>query len=299
MDLLKYLPEYPKGNVINCNNLQSLYVYNGFTLTDQIRCGIFLTSNDFNRPDLAQDKLSITFRPKVAIDIDQSSQFNVWKNYGGIISCFSADDSLSRVWPAFGYTGGAFEYIYECKDCEQKLTIQTKAARRGYPTGGLKDFFHGKSVRLQNFNLTSSKEMIEFLKNLYPTFEQNEDNDKIGQYEGKRKVIKLQEHGFSTAILGRLPTDLNISISLGIRDISPFSVCNLWVYLWIDDYINKKRDVYGPIQKSWLIGWGTSGSPSWPPHATSIAKKANTLLGNALQLYQQGTLVVRQNLVLP
>ena len=299
MDLLKYLPEPSIGNTIKCSNLQSLYFFNGFTLTDQIQCGIFLTSNDFLRPDLAQDKLSISFRPRVEVEIDQSSPFNVWRNYGGIISSTGADDLYSRVWPAFGYTGGAHEYIYECKKCGQNQGKRFNRTRREYHTGGLSDFFYGQSVRLQNLNLTPLIVKDEILLKLYPAFKGIEQNDKIGSYEGQKKIIKFQENGFTLAILGKLPSDLNISISLGVRDLSQYSVCNLWASLWIDNYASRIREVYGPTQKSWLYRWRSTRNPRQPPFTANISNIANTLLRNTLEQFIQGTLLVRSGLIPP
>lgn len=299
MDLLKYLPEHSNGNTIKCNNLQSLYVFQGFTLTDKIPCGIFLTSNDFFRPDLAQDKLSISFRPKVEVEIASDPPFNVWRNYGGIIRSSGSDDQYSRVWPAFGYTGGAYEYVYECRIFNQNQGRQIVGKRREYHTGGLKDFFYGQTVRLQNCGLTQTTVIQDFLKNLSSVFGQYELNEQFGIYGENTKIIKLQENGLILAILAKNKRNLNISISLGVRDLSQYSVCNLWIYFWIDDYANRRRDVYGPVQKSWLFRWRSQRTQRQPPFTVSISKVTNTLLRDALKQFQRGTLVIRRNLILP
>jgi hypothetical protein len=307
MKLYKYLLKKPNKNLIKCSNLQSVYIFKGFTLTDSIPCGIFLASNNFNRSDLAQGKLSVTYRPKYKSTIDTTNKLNIKGNYGIKLSSDDPDDNYSRVWPAFGYTGGGFEYIYDCeKECDFS-GIKTIGVPIEYPTGGLKDFFYGKSARFMPIGQKAIQEFInKLINNVYEATP--EEKMKINFKEDKERVnvVKIEENVFEFASI-KLGNSggpaLNFSLSLGTKDFQSFSpvysVCNLWATLWEDDFQKKERTVYGPISRSWIYVWHNYKVNNTLNQFISLAGVGSTLTKDIIHMYHQNNLVTRKGLVLP
>ena len=300
MNLSKYTLESPKRNCIPCKEINSIYFYDGYRVTDYINCGIFLTSDIFNRPDLAQDKLAITYRPRFRVPIDVSNSLSLITNLGVSTNSSLPDFDHSRVWPAFGHTGGAHEYVYKCLEECGTHGLNTHGVVIEYPTGGLRNFFYGDSSRIliPPAAGTAIDQYLQSTYNFLSTIrglEGIEDNRR----ESKRTVaLKVTEDGIAVAYVSKMLDAINLSLSLGIKALGQYNVYNMWAYLWSDDYRRNQRVVYGPVCRSWLSKGNVTIFMSGT-HRISFEKIGETLIRRLLEEYGINALVARGGLILP
>lgn len=97
---------------------------------EELTNGTFLTPNTFDlkQPELAQTYLAITYTPKFENTFALNQGRVDLKNTDGELIC-------TRIWPAFGYPGGAYEIILAqgtLKNVSLKL----------FPNGGKPDKYH-------------------------------------------------------------------------------------------------------------------------------------------------------------
>ncbi len=306
MKLYNYSLNKHLNNCIKCSNLQSLYSFQGYSIKNTISCGIFLTSNNFKRSDLAQEKLSITYRPKYRSSIQNTLPINLYKNYGSKLTDHNQDDNYSRVWPAFGYTGGAFEYLYDCYNNCSNSGLKTNNSIE-YPTGGLTDFFYGKDVRIirsiQNFFRSSKNLGVPKINKIFDVVEDEKIRKDFTDNEGRENVIKISESGLVFVSINIKRQGPNLSLSLGTRDFpmnnSVYTVCNLWATLWEDDFNNFERTVYGPIFRSWTYDWHNfKASSSFNP-LISVFGMGRVMINKIVNMRNNNKIVTRVGLVLP
>lgn len=202
-----------------------------FTVDGQIifKRGIFLTTSFFNSPQDAQKYLSITYRPSYLYKWERSVCNQLMENpLYEFKNIYGRKNSASRIWPAFGKSGGGCEIIVTKGQliCPEAQSLE----------GGGRD----------EFSMDSYKSDIIFCSRLveeaYVWF-----RGKKGHDEKTRKTIRgkiFDGFGFILKWIGS-ETRMRYAISCAYKEENNVTSLRFWGYIWKD--VENRRYLLPPI----------------------------------------------------
>lgn len=140
MILHKYSLSQPKST-LTLHQQNSLLNFWGKQLKKGIQI-LYTTSELFTDSNQARQKLSISYYPKYDTRFDTASitNFECINNLGKIIDLKTDGKKFTRIWPAFGKTGGSFEFLIT-----KPSQIKINKSHQLY-NGGAIDLWHQDSV---------------------------------------------------------------------------------------------------------------------------------------------------------
>ena len=236
--------------------------------------GVFyLTSTVLCESNYAQDKLAITYSPTNAFLFLPDGTDTFLNNLGQSVS-LSSKNALLRSWPAYGYSGGAFEILLQCKE---NSTINLQPAWE-LINGGRTDTFIMDFVSLPLVNLQILMfHIIQAFSEVYATMELGplDDDDVMVKLQSEQLIIKFR--------LKRV--DVSLSISYFILDHSE-AVVRVTAIAWHDDLRANVREILAENTDYFVL----PKTPCKKDIGKNIAKSTQgyILLKNAIDAVMRG-----------
>ena len=202
------------------------------------REGSYVTPDRFCSNFFSRYKLSITYVPNFRYELNMNTLQRLFKSnkltlldnkQQEINSIYALDlEALERVWPSFGYYGGARE-VFLCFDTNSKIDLKLD---HQFPIPGNLDFYHSDDDETISFDLDY---LIAGITNLYQS--QNESLFGDG-------IVQLKKTGKNVSINFTNYNKINITASIAYNDVTPSTHIKCWLNAWQDDLTLKKRNVY-------------------------------------------------------
>ena len=203
------------------------------------RKGSYVTPNRFSGNYTTQFKLSITSSPnfrykldyECLLNLNQEEKLKFLDNNQADLGPLPEINSKSfpRVWPSFGYFGGAREVFVEFDESSQlKLSRSYK-----FKIPGRRDFYRSDD---------DEEVKSELIRNIQTNirFFLGQQDIQNGNVSGKIK----QSEGIAINIEGYLNCNVNITASIAYKDLHNDSFVKCWLTVWNDDSEKWIRNVY-------------------------------------------------------
>jgi hypothetical protein len=208
------------------------------------RSGSYVTPYPLGGNFSAQYKLSISYSPNFRYKLDSTEMLTLEKsgrlelldnqqNKLNSISQLKLED-LPRIWPSFGYFGGAREvFIKFPKNSSIPLKYQ-----HAFRIPGRRDFYHADDdERIQRFLIKGLVEyIIERLRTeIFRTFFEN---------EGFIFAKVARNEGVAFNMTKTSKKQVNITSSIAYKEITMGSFIKCWLNVWSDDETRGIREFY-------------------------------------------------------
>lgn len=194
----------------------------------------------------AHDYLSITYYPRSCHNYKlQPANMKLEDNRGNDLTNAiqnSRSTAVPRCWPSFGQHGGAREIILV--DDSQSVVIPPISKIRSFQDGGETDEFYQDNTA--NYDILTAGAIAALI---VAAFRNNEIPLVYTQNEGQGATIGSLKIDSGLTINGQLKGNKFISISSGFIIYGPSMRIKLWATLWKDDELNRKRYIYGPLER--------------------------------------------------
>jgi hypothetical protein len=199
---------------------------------------LYTTTQSFYDSDIASQMLSVTYYPKydTIIDTNKITNFDMVDNQNKPLSETSRTESITKVWPAFGKTGGSHECLIIAPD-EIKATVIELA------NGGAPDRWHQDSV--ENYN----PEMVELIATgIIDAL----DTTDVGfrSAEGENYFVKAVGNGVATnsSLKGK-----NVTLSAAWKKLTSIPEFKFWACLWNDNDKRSIRTILPPSSETAIL----------------------------------------------
>ncbi len=236
--LRKYSIDRPKTNIIVPGSFEGIIKFEvdgRVTLTE----GVYLTTNEFDSSDKAQDYLSITYSPKYEcvfrIDGMDRNKIELRNPYLG--------NEPTRIWPAFGKPGGGCEIILT------KGKLKYTAVKEKFPYGGKTDPFHYDRAQTDKI---FANELVQKLYDWLKGRKNEVNHDKEIGYkilDGCGVIINwigIPSHKFYTISCAYKESKNKNSVKL-----------RFWGYVWYDKHDKiEERVLYKPVIRDITLSCG-------------------------------------------
>ena len=209
-------------------------------------CIFFATDGKMDAYE-AHDYLAITYYPRSCFKCDLTGEkVKIEDNIGTQI--VEADLNIDcdynrarRCWPSFGHPGGAREVILI--DDSESVALGNLVMTNTFPDGGETDEFHQDNTA--NYDL---KLALEIAKMIIPIFEYDDYSFTLNKNDNRGITIGSFKSG-SGLSLNRSMVGKSISISTGFNVYGSSMQIKMWATVWKDDESNRKRYIYGPLER--------------------------------------------------
>ena len=207
------------------------------------RNGAYVTPFSVSKNYLAQYKLSITYAPNFRYSLSQNDIIDLY--CGGKLELLDNEQNglndpsriteaeLPRVWPSFGYYGGARE-VFLRFDSGEKLGLDPPYI---FSIPGNRDFYHSDDDEPVHFNIDNilsgiieNFSDIEILLN-------SESDETLGYGRAMGRNVSVNVSKYNTC-------DQNITASIAFNDMIFATFVKCWLNVWTDNRTNKKRCIY-------------------------------------------------------
>ncbi|MEM0135025.1 MAG: hypothetical protein QXU18_07355 [Thermoplasmatales archaeon] len=211
------------------------------------RTGSYVTPYRSYQNYSSQYKLSITYSPNFRYKLDvnalQHNRITFLDDKQKDLGPFSKLDTgkLPRVWPAFGYFGGAREIFVEFKS-DIKLKIERQFYEFKIP--GRMDFYHSdddeevKGQFISNFEQNIPRLLGDAVT------DEEDLPAKINQSVGIAVNVKNYDH-----------CDFNLTASIAYKELAGDCFVKCWLNAWKDDDSSKRRYIYNIQEEKYLFKW--------------------------------------------
>ncbi len=202
------------------------------------REGAYVTPDQLCSNYRSRYKLSITYVPNFIYELDMNTlqtlfndkKLTLLDNKQREINdiCNLDIENLNRVWPSFGYYGGARE-VFLCFDSNSSINLNLS---HQFPIPGNLDFYHSDDDATISFSLD---DLIDGITNLYRSLNEIINRDVKGQ---------LKKFGKNVSINFTTNNNRNITASIAYNDLTPSTYVKCWLNVWNDNLTKKKRNIY-------------------------------------------------------
>ena len=212
------------------------------------RIGSYVTPYKVSKNYSAQFRLSLTSSPNFRNMIDSADLLsletkgglelidNKQKNLGTLSNLKLAD--LPRVWPSYGYFGGAREmFVAFDKSTQLKLTESPK-----FHISGRRDFYHSDDDEELKMQL-----ILNILQGINSLLGQ----DDLQNETGNAKIT--QQGGIAINIENYRQCGVNLTASIAYRDFSGDTFVKCWLNAWNDDEIKLRRKMYFTLETEYFF----------------------------------------------
>ncbi len=220
-------------------------IYKSGNMKHNGRSGSYVTPYRTLRNYSSQYKLSITYSPNFRYELDVndllSKDIRFLNNNQSDLGNYSdlKEDKLERVWPAFGYYGGARE-IFVAFNRGFHLNIGQSWYKFNVP--GRMDFYHS-----DDDEEVKDKLVLNFVQNLYSLLGDEATGNEYISAKIKPSV------GMAFNIPHYHKFDFNLTASIAYRELCTDSYVKCWLNAWKDDESNKCRYIYNIQEGEYLF----------------------------------------------
>lgn len=205
------------------------------------RKGSYVTPHNISKNYSAQFRLAISFSPNFRNMLDSKELLCLERNGGlrlldneqhqiGSLSTIKLDD-LPRVWPSYGYFGGAREIFLEF----HKNALLKLARNYTFNIPGRMDFYHSdddEEVKMKFIN--------SVLQGIYSLF--GEEELEISDGIGSAKIT--QSGGIAINFANYKRCNVNLTASISYKELVGNTYVKCWLNAWKDDENKLTRKIY-------------------------------------------------------
>jgi hypothetical protein len=198
---------------------------------------LYTTTESYADADLANQMLSITYYPKfdTIIDVSKITNLNMVNNNNKSINSTAQNNIITRVWPAFGKTGGSHEFLILAPDKIQ-CTLTELA------NGGAPDEWHQDKVA--NYDPDIAKLIATSMIDALVTTE------RFGPPEGEGYSVKAVGNGVAT---NSSLQSKNVTLSAAWKNLTSIPEFKFWACLWSDDDKRSIRTILHPCSEKVVL----------------------------------------------
>lgn len=194
---------------------------------------LYSTTEFFTDSDKARQMLSITYYPKydTRIDVNQTSNFECVNNLGKKIDPQTDLKEFTRVWPAFGKTGGSYEFIITNPQTIKGVTCELL-------TGGAPDIWHQDTA--SNYDPLIAQLLAKGIIDVLTTTEE------VSSAIPETYQMKQIGNGISANVSLK---DKNITLSAAWKNLTSIPEFKFWACIWKDIEQIQSRIILQPYSE--------------------------------------------------
>lgn len=204
------------------------------------RKGSYVTPYRVGKNYTAQFRLSITSSPNFRYRLDSNDLLSLEslnsvkfldnrQNNLGTLSSLKLDN-LPRVWPSYGYFGGARELFVEFN---QGTQIKLDKRKYHFKIPGRRDFYHSDD---------DEEVKIQLIKNILQGMQSLLGQDDLQSETGNAKITQFA--GVAINIEDYRKCNVNLTASIAYKDLFGDSFVKCWLNAWNDDEVKLRRNVF-------------------------------------------------------